>query len=265
MKPILKIKNLKKKYDKNGPYVLKDISFEVYPGEIIGYIGPNGAGKSTTIKTILGIITEYEGLIEFKGEDILSIGPDYKRYIGYVSEGAEVYKMLTGAEYIKFLGKIYNIDEEEAYNKGLELMKIFEIEDAYDSKISGYSKGMRQKLVLIAALFHDPEVIFLDEPLNGIDANSIAIVKEVLNELSSRGKTIFYSSHILEVVEKISNRIIVINDGIIDSDCTIDELKDRNFDDSLESIFNNMTGENNQKELANKFIQIIAGSGSNAV
>lgn len=263
--PIVEIRNLKKKYDEQSPYILKDINFSVYPGEIIGYIGPNGAGKSTTIKCILGIIDNYEGSIFIKGKNIKSDPIEYKRLIGYVSETGDVYDMLTGAEYIQFLGKIYGLSQEDAYDKGLNLMKVFNIEDYYNNKISSYSKGMKQKLLIISALFHNPDIIFLDEPLNGMDANSILIFKEILKRLSEQGKTIFYSSHIMEVVEKISDRILLINNGVIESDSTVEELKTMNLESSLENIFNKMTGFNEQETLADEFMKTISGSDSNAV
>lgn len=257
MEAILVVENLKKKYNKNEPYILKGINFKVYPGDIIGYIGPNGAGKSTTIKSILGIIDDYEGSITIHGKDIKKGSNDYKRKIGYVSESGEVYEMLTGAEYITFLSEIYKIDPEIGTQKGRALMGIFDIEEYYDTQIAAYSKGMKQKLLIIAALFHDPDIIFFDEPLNGMDANSIMIFKEILKQLSLRNKTIFYSSHIMEVVQKISNRILLVQEGQIAADSTFEQLKNKNLEDSLENIFNKMTGFSEHEALAEQFVEIV--------
>ncbi|MBB6713992.1 ABC transporter ATP-binding protein [Clostridium gasigenes] len=237
--------------------VLKGINLDIPAGKIIGYIGPNGAGKSTTVKIILGLIEGYTGEVKIFGEDISTGNEEYKKRIGYVPEVAELYDSLTAKEYLTFVGQLYGLEYEIVDKKALELMTILGIGDAYDSRITTYSKGMKQKVTIISSLLHNPDILFLDEPLSGLDANSVMIIKEILAELAHNGKTIFYSSHIMEVVEKLSDRIILLNDGNIVADGNFNELKESSKEGSLEEIFNQLTGFNNHKELAEKFISVI--------
>ncbi|HHV25938.1 MAG TPA: ABC transporter ATP-binding protein [Tissierellia bacterium] len=255
--PIITIRGLEKSFGTKE--VLKGINLDVEKGQIIGYIGPNGAGKSTTVKIMLGLINEYVGEIKIFGEDISSGNVEYKKKIGYVPEVAEIYDSLTGREYLTFIGELYGLDYDVADEKAKKLMKLFNLEKVYDSRISSYSKGMRQKVVIISSLLNNPDILFLDEPLSGMDANSVMVFKEVLAELASQGKTIFYSSHIMEVVEKISNRIILINDGKIVADGSFDKLKEKSMEGSLEEIFNNLTGFKEHREIAEEIVSIVQG------
>lgn len=255
--PIIEIKDLKMSYGEKQ--VLKGINLNIYPGQIIGYIGPNGAGKSTTVKILLGIIGGYEGEIKIFQKQISNDDISYKGKIGYVPETAEIYDSLTAYEYLTFVGEIYGLKLEEIESKARKLMGLFGIEGAFHSRISSYSKGMKQKLLIIASMIHNPDILFLDEPLSGLDANSVMIFKEILTALSAQGKTIFYSSHIMEVVEKISSRIILINNGQIAADGTFEELKAMSMEGSLEEIFNQITGFNRHKEIADEFVAIIQG------
>ncbi|WP_394582221.1 ABC transporter ATP-binding protein [Cytobacillus firmus] len=252
---ILEINNLRKSY---GPKsVLNGVSFGVKRGEIIGYIGPNGAGKSTTVKIMLGIEDDYSGQVNIFGRDISDGDIEYKRKIGYVPEIAEVYDNLTGQEYLTFVGELYGLDSDFASDKAKSLMELFGVGEVYHSRIASYSKGMRQKLLIISSLLHNPELLFFDEPINGLDANSVMIFKEIMAQLAEQGKTIFYSSHIMDVVEKISSRIILLHDGRIAADGTFDELKQQNTEGSLEQIFNQLTGFSEHKELGARFVSVV--------
>lgn len=237
--------------------VLKGINLEIHKGEIIGYIGTNGAGKSTTIKILLGILEGYEGEVKVLGEDIRN-NIEYKRKIGYVPEIADIYENLTAREYLTFIGELYGISFENANRKAEKLMNIFGIKDVIDLRINSYSKGMKQKVLIISSLLHNPEILFLDEPLSGLDANSVMIVKEILSELSKQGKTIFYSSHIMDVVEKISNRIVLINNGQVVADGSFEQLKATQDAGSLEQLFNQITGFNQYEEIAKEFVAVVA-------
>ncbi|MCI6275586.1 MAG: ABC transporter ATP-binding protein [Clostridium sp.] len=252
---ILEIKNLKKNF--GSKEVLRGIDLKVNKGEIIGYIGPNGAGKSTTVKIILGLIEASAGEVFIFGEDIRSSGMEYKKRIGYVPEIAELYESLTAKEYLTFVGELYGLNEEVSLNKAQGMMSLLGIEDCMNTRLSALSKGMKQKIVLISSLIHNPDILFLDEPLSGLDANSVMIVKELLASLASQGKTIFYSSHIMDVVEKISHRIVLINDGVIVADGSFHELQENCREDSLEEIFNELTGFKNHKEIAETMTSII--------
>ncbi|NLC94922.1 MAG: ABC transporter ATP-binding protein [Bacilli bacterium] len=254
---IIKITDLSMKYDNNP--VLNNINLEVKAGEIIGYIGPNGAGKSTTVKIMLGLVTGYTGKVEIFGEDISLGNVDYKRRIGYVPEVADLYDSLTAREYLTFIGSLYGLSDNDVDAKAKELLKLFDIQDVYDQRINTFSKGMRQKVVIISSLLHNPDLLFLDEPLSGLDANTVMVVKELLSLFSEKGKTIFYSSHIMEVVEKISNRIILINKGQIVADGSFETLKDQVHGSTLEQIFNELTGFNQHEEIAKNILSVIEG------
>lgn len=252
---ILSIKDLRKHY--SSKTVLNGVSLEVKRGEIIGYIGPNGAGKSTTIKILLGIESGYSGEVKIFGQDISTESMEYKRKIGYVPEIAELYDNLTGYEYLTFIGELYGLDSDFADFKAKRLMNLFGIGEVYHSRIASYSKGMRQKILIISSLLHNPEILFFDEPINGLDANSVMIFKEIMTQLAAQGKTIFYSSHIMDVVEKISSRIILLHDGKIAADGTFEELKDTNKEGSLEQIFNELTGFSEHKEIGERFVSVV--------
>lgn len=249
---VISIRNLSKSY--GSKQVLKDINLDIYKGEIIGYIGPNGAGKSTTVKIMLGLVGEYSGDIKILGNDIKDGDISYKSKIGYVPETAEMYENLTAREYLTFIGELYGMEYEEVNIKAERLMSLFNIKEVYDNRMTSYSKGMKQKVLIISSLLNDPDILFLDEPLSGMDANSVMVFKEVLAELAKEGKTIFYSSHIMEVVEKLSNRIILINDGGIVADGSFEELKSKSLSGSLESIFNELTGFNQHEAIAKEIV-----------
>jgi ABC-2 type transport system ATP-binding protein len=175
-----------------------------------------------------------------------------------VPEVSDLYDSLTAAEYATFVGELYGLSAEEAEGKAERLMELFGLGEAYRARISSFSKGMRQKTMIVCSLLHDPDVLFLDEPLSGLDANSVLIVKELMARLADRGKTIFYSSHIMEVVEKISHRIVLIDGGKVAADGTFEELSAQNEKGTLEDIFNRLTGFNEHKELAERFAEIVS-------
>lgn len=236
---MISIRGLEKSY--GGNQVLKGIDLDIHPGQIIGYIGPNGAGKSTTVKILCGIITEYVGEINVLGMDLRKQGIDIKRKIGYVPENGALYDLLTPNEYLSFIGTLYGIPEEKLNTRINLLLSFFGMEKNADQRMDTFSKGMKQKILIIAGILNDPEIIFLDEPLSGLDANSVILVKEMLTRLAAEGKTIFFCSHLMDVVEKISDRIILINDGKVIADGTFEELKTEKAE-TLEKLFANLTG-----------------------
>lgn len=254
---LIEIRGLKKSFGENE--VLKGIDLSIGKGEIIGYIGPNGAGKSTTVKIMLGLIEEFEGDVYLFGEDIRKASASYKRHIGYVPEAGEIYDTLTGHEYLSFLGELYSLKKELIEARIERLMILFGLQEVMHSRISSYSKGMRQKILIIASIIHNPEVLFLDEPIAGLDANSVMVFKELLHQLAKNGKTIFYSSHMMDVVEKISDRIVLIDQGIIAADGNFDTLNSTSQYGSLEELFNKVTGTDNHEEIAKSIIETISG------
>ncbi|MGL6267305.1 MAG: ABC transporter ATP-binding protein [Chitinophagaceae bacterium] len=252
---VITIDRLCKRYDTND--VLRNISLSFDAGQIIGYIGPNGAGKSTTIKILAGIIGDFEGDISVLGMDVRSNSLAIKQKIGYIPENAALYDLLTPVEYLKFVGRLYGMPEAGIHKKSIELLQLFELGSKTDQRMSGFSKGMRQKVLLISGLIHNPEIIFLDEPLSGLDANAVILVKEILSQLKKAGKTIFYSSHIMDVVEKLSDRIVIINKGEVIADGTFETLRQQASSGSLENIFTTLTGNQEQESTAGAFISVI--------
>jgi ABC-2 type transport system ATP-binding protein len=252
----IELSNIHKAF--SGKDVLKGVSFKIKPGTIVGYIGQNGAGKSTTVKIILGLLDQDDGVVTVFGEAVDRNDAKYKRRIGYVPEGADLFEALTGREYLELVGQLYGLTAEEAGAKAEKLAAIVGLEAAFDRRIASYSKGMRQLVLIIASLLHDPDILFWDEPLNGLDANAVLVIEEILQELRNRGKTIFYSSHIMDVVQKLSDRIILLNAGTVVADGTFKQLQ-ADQDTSLQQLFNEMTGFAEHGEKAKAFVDIVMG------
>ncbi len=252
---IIQLEQLRKAYNKD--YVLKNINLQFDKGQVIGYIGPNGAGKSTTIKIMAGIISDFEGSVKILDMDVRKEPQEIKQRIGYIPEQAVLYEVLTPREYLWFVGNLYNLERHVIETRTMELLRVFDLADKADTRMNAFSKGMRQKVLLISGLMHNPEIIFLDEPLSGLDANAVILVKEILSQLKNDGKTIFYSSHLMDIVEKISDRIIIINNGEVIADGDFASLKMASRSGSLENIFSEMTGDGNQASSATEFLDIL--------
>lgn len=250
--PIITIKNLKKSYDGKN-YVLSGIDVDIYPGQIIGYIGPNGAGKTTTVKILIGMLPDFEGQVTVFGNNVAENPVEVKKRIGYVPETAALYDTLTPLEYLKFVGQIYGISPETILTRTQKMLKLFGLKDHLNVRMNSFSKGMKQKVLVTAGMIHDPDILFLDEPLAGLDANAAMMIKEILAQLAAEGKTIFYCSHIMDVVERICHRII-IDSGTIIANGSFDELQDMNKGKSLERIFSQLTGSTGHAEKASEFI-----------
>ncbi len=247
MQPIITIRHLAKNYgDKE---VLKDINLDIYPGQIIGYIGPNGAGKSTTVKILTGIIQDYEGDVSVFDKPLRGNELEVKSRIGYIPELAELYDLLTPREYLDFVGKLYHLPGTTIDERSQKMMESFGLLPNMDQRMDSFSKGMRQKVLIASGLLHNPSIVIMDEPLSGLDANAVILIKELLQALKQEGKTIFYCSHMMDVVERVSDRIVLINNGGIIADGTIEELRE-NSADSLERIFSRLTSSGNQVQVA---------------
>lgn len=249
--PIISIKGLKKSYGSNQ--VLNGIDLDIYPGQVIGYIGPNGAGKSTTVRILIGLDAQFEGEVQLKGHDVRTDALQVKKIIGYVPEQAEMYEVLTPMEFLDLVGSLHHMDKSVLKERASRMLSFFGLEAHQDQRIDTFSKGMRQKVLLISGLIHNPEIIFLDEPLSGLDANSVIMVKEIIARLAAEGKTIFYSSHMMDIVEKVSDRIVLINQGQIIADGPFETLKAQSSN-SLEQIFSNLTSTENFESLAGDFL-----------
>ena len=224
-----------------GADVLHEISFSLAKGEIVGLLGPNGAGKSTTIKIIAGILAAARGSVSVLGLELPEKAIEAKRHIGYVPEAAGLYESLTGQEFLELIGRLHDIEEETLQNRIRKVLETFDLVSDRVSRLDAYSKGMRQKILLASALLHNPELILLDEPLTGLDVNSAMLVKDLLAALAADGKTILYSSHVLDVVERICDRVIIIHKGCLIADDSPDELKASTGQATLEEVFRHMT------------------------
>lgn len=252
---VIKINNLSKQFAKH--VVLRNVSLSVNAGELIGYIGPNGAGKSTTIKILCGLMPDFTGTVQVLGMDVTHNTIDIKKRIGYIPENAVLYEVLTPVEYLHFVAQLYHLRGPSIHQKIIDLLALFGLDHARNSRMSTFSKGMKQKVLLISGLLHNPDIIFLDEPLSGLDANAVILVKEILMQLKQSGKTIFYSSHIMDVVEKLSDRIIIINQGQLIADGTFQQLVSQSHSNSLEQIFTQLTGQVEQASIATTFIDVL--------
>ena len=232
--------HLSKNYD--GKAALVDLNLRVEPGEILGFLGPNGAGKSTTVKILTGLIRPGSGRALVAGFDVVEQPLEVKKRIGYVPETPALYDALTATEYLELIGCLHHLDPRAVATRRQELLELFGLDQVASQQLREFSKGMRQKIVLAAALIHRPDVLILDEPLDGLDANTAMVVKELLKKLASQGKTILFSSHILEVVERVCSRILIINHGRHITSGTSAEIRAAAGAATLEEAFSRLTG-----------------------
>ena len=240
---------------------VKDVTLRIPAGQICGYLGPNGAGKTTTVKMATGMLRPTSGTAEIEGFDISLEPLAAKQRIGVVPETGALYENLTPSEYLTLVGRLYRIEPEEAREKAATFLKLFEIADEADRVMTTFSRGMRQKVLISAALMHNPSVLFLDEPLSGLDANTALVLKELLKDLAAHGKTVFYCSHVLEVVERICDRVVILNAGEIIADGGVDELKDMTQRGSLEGVFTELTSTADLSEIVRAFSDGVTGRG----
>lgn len=254
--PAITLTHIQKRF--GSKMVLKDVNFSIQPGTIVGYIGQNGAGKSTTVKIILGLLQQTAGTISLFDEPVRPDNGDYKKRIGYVPESADVFDALTAREYLALIGQLYGMAEQNATDKAEKLSTLVGLGAAFDRRIASYSKGMRQLVLIIASLLHNPDILFWDEPLNGLDANTVLVIEEILQELRDRGKTIFYSSHIMDVVQKLSDRIILLNEGTVVADGPFSQIA-AGADTNLQQLFNDLTGFAEHGEKARAFVDTVIG------
>jgi len=240
---MLKVERVSKSYAKGRVKAVDALSLDVKRGEIFGFIGPNGAGKTTTIKMICGIINPDEGRILVNGHDIVEEPLDAKRAMGFVPDAANVYERLTGLEYLNFLADVYGVDADARAARMDKYLTMFEIKDAAGSLIRTYSRGMRQKLTVTGALLHNPPLWILDEPMSGLDPRASHQLKMEMRAHCDAGNTVFFSTHVLEVAEKLCDRIGIINHGKLIAVGTMEELRAGDKSESLEALFLELTGE----------------------
>ena len=247
-----------------GKAAVEDLDFRVEPGEILGFLGPNGAGKSTTVKILTCMIKPSRGSAWVAGFDVEHDPMEVKRRLGYVPEAGALYEALTAREYLTMVANLKGIEGESASRKVGELLDLFGMLDALDKPLSEHSKGMKQKVLISAALMGNPEVLFLDEPLNGIDANAALVVKELLRELAAKGRTILFCSHILEVVERICTRIVIIDEGRKVAEGTAANIAAETSTTTLEQAFARLTGVRDTAEVTRGLLSALGGLESGA-
>lgn len=228
-----------------------DVSLRVAPGQIFGFLGPNGAGKTTTIRMLVGLVRPTSGQVRIAGLDMAVDGQAARACLAYMPDTPYLYEKLTGREFVHFVAGLFGVPPDVAARRTRELMPLFGLEDRADDLIEGYSHGMRQKAVMVSSLVHDPQVLFLDEPTVGLDPRSARLLKDVLRQLASRGVTVFLSTHILEIAERMCDRVGIIHQGRLILEGAVDELQlTANQPGSLEDIFLELTGGPADAEIA---------------
>ena len=252
---MLEVRNLTKRF--NGIPAVEDVSFTIRPGEILGYIGPNGAGKSTTVKMIIGLLEPSDGQILFEGESVINNLPDFQRRLGYVPEEPNLYPHLSGLEYLQLVGRLRGMKRKVLNSKIAEFLQIFSLWEDRHCPLASYSKGMRQKVLLSAALLHNPDLLILDEPLSGLDVTTALVLRDLLQGLAAQGRMIFYSSHVLEVLEKVCSAALILSKGRVVAHDTLDRLRELMHEPSLEGIFAQVTREENHPAVAGRILEVM--------
>jgi ABC-2 type transport system ATP-binding protein len=252
---MLDVQHLYRSY--RGIPAIQDICFKIASGEIVGFLGPNGAGKSTTVKIITGMLRPNDGHILFEGHDIARDMVSFRAVIGYVPEEAHLYTYLSGLEYLQLIGRLRGLDEALIEAKATRFLKLLNLASWQYSPISTYSKGMRQRVLIAASLLHDPKLLIFDEPLSGLDVVSGRLFKDLLEILAAQGKAVLYISHVLEVVEQVCSRVIVIAKGRILADAPPSDLTKLMSLPNLESVFAQLVQQQDTRTLAQQMVEVM--------
>ncbi len=245
---MIEVRDVTKRY--GGLVAVNHASFTVKPGEVLGYLGPNGSGKSTTVKMLVGLMPPSHGAVFFDGVDIQEDLIAYKAQVGYVPEEAHIYTYLTGPEYLRLVGRLRGIPAERLEAKINRFLALFGLDTDYHAPLTAFSKGMRQKILLSAALLHNPRVVVLDEPASGLDVSTALVLRAVVKTLAAEQRIIFYSSHELETIEKISTRVIILRSGRIVADDSAARLRELMHLPSLEDVFAQLAVKDNLDQIA---------------
>jgi len=255
LRTMLEVRGVSKLYA--GIPAVDDVSFCARPGEVTGYLGPNGSGKSTTMKMITGLIDVSSGDIFFDGKPIHEDLIAYKRRMGYVPEEPYLYNHLSAVEYLTMVAQLRELSTKESSERMDGMLRIFALYDDRHASISGYSKGMRQKVLIIAALLHNPDLVLLDEPFSGLDVGSALILRSLIQELAVRGKVVLFSSHELDTVERVSSRIVILHRGKLVADDSIENLRSLMELPTLEAIFSQLAVEQDTDSMARDIADLI--------
>jgi ABC-2 type transport system ATP-binding protein len=241
----------------SGIPAVDDVSFAARPGEVTGYLGPNGSGKSTTMKMITGLIERTYGQILFDGKPIEDDLILYKRRMGYVPEEPYLYNHLSGAEYLTMVAQLRDLPARETSGRIDGLLRLLSLFDDRHASISGYSKGMRQKILIAAALMHNPDLVLLDEPFSGLDVGSALVLRSLIQELARRGKVVLFSSHELDTVERVCSHVVILHHGKVVADDSIAALRSMTELPTLEEIFSQLAVEQDTASIAQHFADLI--------
>ena len=252
---MLEVRHLSKRF--NGIPAVDDVSFAVRPGEILGYVGPNGAGKSTTVKMIIGLVEPSDGQILFHGRSVIDDLPSFQSRLGYVPEEPNFYPYLSGWEYLQLVGRLRALPRKLLESKMEEVLHLFSLWEDRHCPLSSYSKGMRQKILLSAALLHNPDLLILDEPLSGLDVSTALTLRELLRGLAARGRIILYCSHVLEVLEKVCSSVLILVKGRMIAHDSLDHLRELMHQPSLEGIFAQLTRSDDHPAIAGRILEAI--------
>jgi ABC-2 type transport system ATP-binding protein len=252
---MLELRHVSKLY--SGIPVVHNVNFCALAGEVTGFLGPNGSGKSTTLKMIVGLIEPTEGEILFDGTTIQRDRIRYRQCFGYVPEEPQVYPHLTGAEYLEMVAQLRQLPDDESREKINHLLRLFSLYDDRDVAMSSHSKGMRQKILLAAALLHNPDLVLLDEPFSGLDVGSALILRDLIKNLAAHGKTILLSSHEMDTIERVSSRVIILSKGRIVANDSIEQLRTLMSVPSLEQVFSQLALEQDTESVSREILAVI--------
>ncbi|MFI5095464.1 MAG: ABC transporter ATP-binding protein [Candidatus Acidiferrales bacterium] len=236
---------------------VQGVDFRLDPGQVLGYLGPNGSGKSTTVKMLIGLLEPTQGQVLFHGKNIQQDLVGYRKHLGYVPEEANLYSYLTGYEYLELVGTLRGMPQPRMKMKIESFLEFFALFPHRHLSLGSYSKGMRQRILLISALMENPDVLILDEPLSGLDVTSALIFKNLMQALSAKGKTIFYCSHVLEVVEKVCTRLLILRKGQVIASGSTEEVRQRIGESSLEQIFLNLVEDRDVAQIARNIVDVV--------
>ncbi|HEV8148341.1 MAG TPA: ABC transporter ATP-binding protein [Bryobacteraceae bacterium] len=252
---MLEVRRLTKRY--TTVTAVNDVSFTVKPYEVLGYLGPNGSGKSTTVNLITGLLEPTHGEVLFEGRSIQSQLIEYKRRLGYVPESPHLYPYLTGREYLQLVGRLRGLVGRKLDQKADDLLELFQLGASRHSPIASYSKGMRQKVLISSALLHNPDILVFDEPLSGLDVTSALVFRNLIKSLTREGKIILYSSHVLEVVEKVCTHVMILRKGQVAANDTVDALRTLLKLPSLEDIFSELVVDHDVETTADSIVNVM--------
>jgi ABC-2 type transport system ATP-binding protein len=242
----------------SGSTVVDTVSFTVRPGDILGYLGPNGSGKTTTIRMLTGLLPPSRGTVLFDGRDIADDLVGFRRRLGYVPEEPQLYPFLSGREQLELVGRLRQIPSALLHRKIGSMLELFGIAEAAEQSIASYSKGMKQKVLIIAALLHDPDLLIFDEPDSGLDVTAALVLRHLVHDLAARGKAVMYSSHVLEVVERLCTSVMVLHRGRIVAHDSVERLRTLMASDTLEDVFAQLVLRDDPARVARDIAEIAA-------